>query len=999
MFLDSFKGLNLQTNSFKDLEGYMEVAENVILSRENIVQKRNGYKTFLNTAVSVPLALADYKNKIILIGSNYVSVLNQNGSGDYTSTTALSGQTFTVSYPRNMQAAGNLFVTTDNFLLKLESASATLLQAGVPKAPDLTYLALGSGTVVDAVAGIHVPDTQIGYRVIFGRKDLNSNLVLGAPSELTLNTNPLIDPSAVGLSTYDVTVTSTAHGLVINDFVTIKNSNGTTPVPDGEYTVTAVPDANNFTFSTVAVLTSPPVAVTSLKYGVRRKPKLEFTIPSQVNTTYIYRVYRSNGSISNDVEPDESTLQLINEQNISSAEVTAGYIQFTDTIDDLFKTTFLYTNPNTGEGINEANYQPPVSLDIALFKNHSFLSYPTTFYSLQLSLIRSAAATFSNGDYFDVVQVDKLRASTAALWQSGTTVRYSMANVANTQTGQYVSFVGFANAANNGKFIITAVGANYVECTNAGRTDASLNETAVTTASMYPIRRYTAAASVSYNTPAGGSFLLTTSSPSVSSNIDATSRSICKTINRDTFSNCYCSYTSSSQSLPGQMFLYSRIITDNFALQASSTTVGANFDPTLPVTSTDLSVVGENQVLPNGLYISKPNEFEAFPLLSFILIGSKDAAIQRIFPLKNSLIIFKEDGIFSLRGDNRNDFTVVPLDTSIYCNAIESIVEINGNLYAMTLSGVVQVSETNVSIVSRNIEPLLTAVFTDVDFSNNTYATVIEGARIYAVTTITPNDGAATTYVYDVIENKWTTSTKLYKQGIIKRSDNTHYAITTDDKIIKMRRSSNKLDYCDEDAVVSSVTNVAADFLSCFVVSLLTIEDGDVLVWDNTINRIDQVLVDGTLTFRTVINFTSADLPTHYKRIVSNVTFSPMASQEDTLSQFQEMSMNFRNQSCSTLDIGFISDAGEVPVAAWDSEILAGGWGDLPWGQFEWGLTETTAIDLKTYSAQPVRVFVPVECQISTWLQVKLSHYQAAQQISLQGLGLVTRTISNRISI
>jgi hypothetical protein len=977
MFLNEFKGLNLQANSFKSLEGYFEVAENILVSRDNIVQKINGYSTFLAAPNPSPLALADYKNKLVLIGANYINILNQNAGGDYVSTLALVGQTFTVSYPRNVQAGGNLFTTTDNFVLKMESASAPLLQAGVPKAPDLTYLPLGGGTVSDAVAGIHAPDSQVGYRIIFGRKDLNSNTVLGAPSELTLNTNPMLASTSIALSTYDVTVEYTAHGLLVNDFVTIRASNGINPVPDGEYTVTAVPDANHFTFSTVAVLTTVPDSVTDLKFGIRRKPTLEFTVPTGVNTTFFYRVYRTNASISNDVEPDESTLQLINEQNVSAAEVTAGYIQFTDTIDDLFKTTYLYTNPNTGEGISEANYQPPVALDIALFKNHMFFSYPTTFYSMRLALIRSSASTFANGDYVDVVQVDRSRTATAATWQSGTTVRYSVSSITNLQAGQYVNYTGFVNSANNGKFIITAVGVNYVDCTNAGRTSATGNETLVT-AAAFPVRRYTAASTASYNTAAGGNFKLMTSSLSVSFNIDATARSLCTTINRDHSSNAYCSYTSSSQTLPGQMFMYSRIITDSFAVQASSSTVGANFDPTLPTANTDLSVSATNNVYPNGLYISKPSEFEAVPLTSFILIGSKDAAIQRIAPLKNSLIIFKEDGIFSLRGDSRSDFSVVPLDTSVFCNAIESVQEINGNLYAMTLSGVVQVSETNVAIVSRDIEPLLTAVFTDADFSNNTYATSLDGSRLYAVTTITPNDGASTTYIYDVITNVWTTSTRLYKQGIIKRSDNVHYAIDSAEQIRKMRKLNNKLDYCDENLQVSSISDVSADERQCFAISPLVIEKGDVFVFDNSINRIEDVLIDGTLVFRTTINFTAADRPQHYKRIVSRLTFSPIGGNEDTLYQYQEMSVNFRNQACTTMDIGFVSDAGDVPPQPWESQALFGGWGDLPWGNFEWGLTETTEIDLKTYSSEPVRIFIPLDCQISTWLQVKLEHYQAA---------------------
>jgi len=996
MFIKDFKGLNLQRNSFGDLAGYCEVAENVLVSRDNIIQKRNGYSLFVEAPTATPLFLEDYKNVLALVGSSYVKILNQDSNGDYTSTTSLTGQTFTVTYPRSVQAAGNCYITANEFLLKMESASATLLQAGVPKAPDLTYYTLGSGTTRSPLTGIHTPDTQRGYRLIFGRRDLNSNVNLGAPSELTQNTNVLLSASSVSLASYVVTINYTSHGLVTNDFVTIRNSNGTVAVPDGEYVATRITD-NQFTINTAAVLSSAPSGVTALDFGIRNAPKLVFTLPSGVDTTYFWRLYRTDASISNDVEPDESTLQLIEELNVTSANISAGYIEYTDSVDDLFKTTYLYTNPNTGEGIAEANFQPPVARDAAVFKNHMFLAYPTTFYSYELSLIRSAAATFTNGDYVDILQTSNSKSATAAVWQSGTTVRYSISNVTNLQTGQYVLFTGFANSANNGKFIITAVSVTYIECTNAGRTDATLDESSVTSATCYPIRRYTAASSVSYNTALGGNFLLQTSSSSVASNIDATARSLCTTVNRDTYANCYLSYTSSSQSLPGQMFAYGRINTDVFAFQASSSTVGSNFDPVLPNTVIDLSEIATNSVYPNGLYISKQEEYEAFPLTSFLLIGSKDAAILRIKPLKNSLIIIKEDGFFSLRGSSRGDFSVIPLDLSVSCNAVESVQDLNGAIYCSSLDGVVMVSETNVAIVSREIEPLLTNIFPDADFATNTYSTKVDDERLYMLTTITPNNGEATTYVYNVLTNVWTTSDKLYKSGIVKRSDNTHYAITTDDTIIKMRKRATKLDFCDESGTTILISGVAADNRSCSVISPLTLTAGDVLVWDDTINRITNVS-GAVCTFANNINFTASDLPVHYKAIVSSIKTSPLGYTEDTLQQFSELSLHFRNQSCSKIDIGFVSDANEVTNAEWTNSAIVGGWGELPWGGFEWGLSETSTIELGTYSAEPVRIFVPIECQVSTWIQTKLEHRQAAESINLQGMGLTVRKISTRVS-
>jgi len=996
MQITQFKGLNLQQNSFQDsAQGFLEIAENIIFAQDDIIQKRNGYATFLSSPPPSPVDIIDYKNKLILTSRTTISRIDQTIAGDFQSITTLLGQTFTISLPRSAQAGGNLFIPSNNFIIKLEDTTSSLLKAGVNKAPDLLYLPLGSGSSYAVNTGIHAPDTQIGYRVLFGRKDVNQNLILGAPSEFTQTANLLMTATSISIATSNVTVTYAAHGLVTNDFVTIKNANGTIPVPDGEYVVTGY-TTNTFTISTAAVLTATANS-TALKFGKRIQPQLEFTIPADVNSTaFLYRVYRSNASINNDVEPDESTLQLIYEANVTSGQLATGYINYTDTVDDLFKSAYLYTNPNTGEGETEANFPPPVGLDIALFKNHLFIANTTSNYTLDVSLIRSSASTFTNGDYVDILQTNNNNLSTTALWQSGTTVRYTTSSTVDFIVGMYVDITGFATAANNGRFIITSKASSYIQVTNPGRTSSTGDETTAQ-ATLIPVRRYTAASSNSYNTAAGGEFALSTSSPSVSVNIDTTARALCRVINRDNYSNIYASYTSTSQSVVGQMFFYSRLIDDTFVLQASSATVGANFSPNIPNALDDYSVTGTNTQLPNGLYISKESEFEAFPLLSYLLVGSKTAQIQRIIPLKNSLIIIKEDGVFRLSGNNRSDFLVTPIDLTIFCNAPESAVDTDNVIFVCTTSGVARITESAVSIVSRPIEPVLHAVFTNANFYDQTFAAVVPSDRHYFLTTLQPNNAGATTYVYNLLADKWSTSTILYRRGVIKFADNTHYAISSEENLIKARKTSTRLDFCDESAQVIAISEVAADKLSCRIISPLPIGDGDVIAWQSSINRIDRI-IDGIYYFVRQINFTDTDLPFHYRAITSTWAMAPIGLNEEILKQFSELSLNCRNTAITHLDIGFISDNAETVFKKWSATTANLAWGISPWGYFPWGAGETINLNFTTYSAQPVRIFIPVDTQITTWLKPKFRHGEAAELINLQSMNLKVRNISERIS-
>ncbi len=1010
MYTTKLTGLNVQSNSFSSARiGGLEVAHNLTLSRDYIYTKRNGYFASYSAPELTPLALADYKNSLVQISTDSLHLLTVDQDGYVSSDTSLLGLSFNISKGRSVQAGGNLYIPTDSYTLKLEDTSSFLLKAGVPKAPDLTYLALGSGSVQSPMAGIHAPDSQIGYRVVFGRTDANDLEVLGAPSEFAVATNDLFASSSVSLASYVVTVnTSSAHNLVANEFVTIRNSNGTVQVPDGEYVVSSAPSLTQFKFSTAAVLATPPSGVTSLNFGIRIKPKLDFTIPQGLNSTYFYRIYRTSPSLSNDVEADESTLQQVYQLNLTAADISAGYVQYTDTVDDLFKNGYLYTNPNTGEGINSANFPPPTATDIAFFKEHVFMSNVKTDYTLELDLINSSAAGWEGGDYLDVIQQNNPTPTTSATWISGFTVRYAMTPPDGLTVGQYVNFTNFTNIRNNFTVVVTAIATDYIECTNFYIFDGSNNETN-SVAVMRQVRRYTATTDggVTYNTTEGGVFDLELLSSSVAKNIDTTARSIVKVINRDSKSNIYASYTSSSQSLPGQMFMYGRESNDYAAFQEYSRGLInfeiSNFDPTLPSaqtysTSSDFSVVMKSKNLTNAIFVSKQGEFEAFPLLRYRLVGSKSAAIQRIIPLKNSLIILKEDGIFSLRGTTFNDFIIVPLDTSITCNAIETVQVLNGAVYALTLDGVVRISETEASVVSRDIEPLLTSIFSLSSFSENTFSTSIDDLRLYLLTTVSPSSGDPITYCYNYLTEQWTTWDILFKGGVVLTQDRTHYGIGIDNKIIRMRRKNDKLDFCDESTSILELSNLATNKKSIDIVSNLSISAGDIFVWDGAINRVSSV-AGNTVYFTGEINFDTDDTPVHYKGIRTMIATAPYSSSENVLYQWQEMVLSFRNQTCSELQLGFISDANETDLATWQSEAWEGGWGELGWGVFEWGgVTESSTIDVRTYAAQPVRIFIPLECQISTWLKLKLEHYQAGEAIQLQGIGYEVRKISNRVS-
>lgn len=105
--------------------------------------------------------------------------------------------------------------------------------------------------------------------------------------------------------------------------------------------------------------------VVSNSSGGTRDVALTFLIPDTITTDYVYRVYRSPVSANLTTEPIDD-MQLVLEFNPTGGEISAQTVTITDSTPDALKGDALYTGSNQ-EGILNANDQPPLALDIALF--------------------------------------------------------------------------------------------------------------------------------------------------------------------------------------------------------------------------------------------------------------------------------------------------------------------------------------------------------------------------------------------------------------------------------------------------------------------------------------------------------------------------------------------------------------------------------------------------------------------------------------------------------
>ena len=209
--------------------------------------------------------------------------------------------------------------------------------------------------------------------MLFGRKDAQGNLIIGAPSQQAILYNSTRIAASMSVTIVGTTATmtvldSTHPFTTAGEFVTIVQYTPvtvTTPAisvaPNSQFSVITVTPGVSFTFAyTVPAGTTPSPFLATIEYSYNPTATITASIPNEVNSTeYLYQVYRTSGSVNASSEPFDD-FRLVAEQNLTATNITNGFFTYSDDLPDLLLAgqPFLYTNSNQ-EGILQANARPP----------------------------------------------------------------------------------------------------------------------------------------------------------------------------------------------------------------------------------------------------------------------------------------------------------------------------------------------------------------------------------------------------------------------------------------------------------------------------------------------------------------------------------------------------------------------------------------------------------------------------------------------------------------
>lgn len=621
----------------------------------------------------------------------------------------------------------------------------------------------------------------------------------------------------------------------------------------------------------------------SIITGMPAKAELTFTLPEEVDTTYFYQIHRtavvtvSAGVTLNDIDPGDEH-QFVYEAPITSADVTAGEITIGDNTPEAFRAVgeYLYTNAITGEGITQANERPPIAQDIAPFRNSTFYANTKDFHKFTFSMLSvdnfvSGATKLSIKQGIDLVEyffvgVPEVIDINVTAKSTTTENTYIVINSANNERSYYLWMdkgTG-TDPAVTGKLGVRIPLELYAD-TQAGSKQALLDAllelpdfTAVDfdadTVRITCVDAGNATDPTESATPTGWTFsvvtqgdgedvvakeVLLSQSSSVGVAINLTARSLVKVINRDVDSPVTATYLSGVDDLPGKILLKAKSLADvNFYVAINDVALVTEFSPEIPywdgIATFPITAISDNNEVPNRIYYSKLNQPEAVPALNYIDVGSKDKQILRILPLRDSLFVLKDDGIFTVTGSSPANFSVKLLDNSAILIAPDSAVVLNNLIYCLSTQGVISISDSGVSIVSRAIEDQIKKVTTFAyNFRYTSFGVSYESDRAYLLWLPTEKTDTVATqcFRYSTITNTWTRWTISATCGIVNYlGDDRMYLGSGSgrDYILQERKNNERQDAADRDFVRSLGEN-AVDEDELILSSVVDVEDGDVI--------------------------------------------------------------------------------------------------------------------------------------------------------------------------
>jgi len=247
---------------------------------------------------------------------------------------------------------------------------------------------------------------------------------------------------------------------------------------------------------------------------------------------------------------------------------------------------------------------------------------------------------------------------------------------------------------------------------------------------------------------------------------------------------------------------YTISVIDNVTFSiAGEVTLNPNYD--LSISAVNYAQTSENEDKKNRVYYSKFQQPESVPLANYFDIGNEDKHILRIYPLRDSLFVFKEDGLFRISGETA-PFSVQLMDSSYVLIASDSISIVDNLIYGWTTKGIQALSESGGRVISGNIDNIIYKLGSNefTHFNESTFSIGYESDNsvIFYTTQLRSDITATVGLRYSTKTSTWSTYTQSVTCGILNPADDKVYLGESGSAyMLQERKSFSKNDYADKE--------------------------------------------------------------------------------------------------------------------------------------------------------------------------------------------------------
>lgn len=841
------KGLFTYYNNLSEVSpGALLKGTNTVIDRTGVISPRRGIKYYgplLIQTADRAKQLMQYKDTLIRHVNDKIAY--ETGAGLFANFSGSFTEVFTGERTKYLETKGNLYFTTSDGVQKISVKSANNLATAIITTTGAPGALGGYTTSNYSTVGFLAAGSQVSYQVTWSIKDVNNLLIEGVPSEIIVakNDSPTADvsmdltiqiPQEV-TEDYIIRIYRAEHS-VLNAALNVTYNlifEGNPETADIAFGYFEYTDYASETFRNAG----EPLYTNSTTEGISQanyRPPVARDIELFNNTTFYANTseaHRKNISMitSNDILPttkltiadaeDTYTVQFRGQTEHSTVTVqSSGFI-----VDHSF---FLLNSSN-----NERRYfvwfDKTADNITPTFPQHAG-RYPIRVNVsgvLTATQVGTALETAINLlDDFVAVNVLGIVAIN--------NVYNGYADATADSTGSPTSFTFSTPQQGLGEDATLG----YVLLSNKPTNSEKISEMAKSVVNVFTQmqNRYIVNYTSSFASVPG---LLSVMSASlgntpfyISTNQTAASTSFSPALNvavtntTATVTPLACTFTTTTAHnliVGSSVFIYdfataTNVISGTYNVVAVPDTTHYTINLTIPSLLTSGFVIkntgaSENNKLINSLYFSKDNQPESVPLINQLLIGSSDAPILRIKALRESLFIFKTDGVFRLSGFSAADFVVQLFDNTIILKCPDSVSILNNEIYCFGNQGVIKISEVGKSVISKPIyNKLIPFITTNTNLARATFGVSYESDRSYLLFTVKSNvdTHATVAYRYNVDTDAWTEWDVSKTCGILKALDDKMYfgsAVTN--TLEQERKNFNRFDYSDREISLSLPSN------------------------------------------------------------------------------------------------------------------------------------------------------------------------------------------------